>query len=503
MQDPQPFRLLAENVSKTYGAVRALSDVRFELKPGEVMALLGENGAGKSTIVKVISGLVKPDAGADITIDGSPADISTSALSQSAGIAVVQQEYSTVGTMSIAENLVLGQMNAPLWWGRAKLRAHATSLLQRVGLETLDPDTLIEELSVAEMQLIEIARVLARDAKIVIFDEPTAALSDAEIVRVLDVVKALAAEGRSIIYVTHRLGEVFQIADRVTVFRNGRSEAPCEIAGLDVDQVIAMMIGRQLGHMYPPRSAGIGEPVLQVTGLQAPGLKSAIDLQVRRGEIVGLTGQLGSGTQSFMQSLAGVESVLGGSATLHGRRVDLRSRKRGIASGIAYCSADRKRNGIFGGISILRNLSSPWLSRVSRFGFVNPRIEAQQARSNAEQFAIDVKRMQSSVGTLSGGNQQKVAVGKWLGIAPELLLVEEPTRGVDVGARAEIYRQLRELSDAGVAIIVSSSDTNEVFGLCDTIATFFKGEQTNIRPWSEWTEPDLVREVMQRKESVA
>jgi ribose transport system ATP-binding protein/rhamnose transport system ATP-binding protein len=264
MQDPQPYRLLAENVSKTYGAVKALSDVRFELKPGEVMALLGENGAGKSTIVKVISGLVKPDAGAEISIDGSPADISTSALSQSAGIAVVQQEYSTVGTMSVAENLVLGQMNAPLWWGRKKLRQHATELLQRVGLDALDPDTLIEDLSVAEMQLIEIARVLARDAKIVIFDEPTAALSDAEIARVLDVVKSLAAEGRSIIYVTHRLGEVFEIADRVTVFRNGRSEEPREIAGLDVDQVIALMIGRQLGHMYPDRSAGIGEPILQV-----------------------------------------------------------------------------------------------------------------------------------------------------------------------------------------------------------------------------------------------
>jgi ABC-type sugar transport system ATPase subunit len=252
--------------------------------------------------------------------------------------------------------------------------------------------------------------------------------------------------------------------------------------------------------MYPDRSAGIGEPILQVEKLQAPGLKGSIDLQVRRGEIVGLTGQLGSGTQSLMQSLAGVESVLGGRVLLNGNEVSLRGRNRGIRSGIAYCSSDRKRNGIFGGISILRNLSSPWLTRVSRLGVVNPRAEAERARANAEQFAIDVKRMQSSVGTLSGGNQQKVAVGKWLGIDPEVLLVEEPTRGVDVGARAEIYRQLRELSDSGVAIIVSSSDTNEVFGLCDTIATFFKGEQTNIRPWAEWTEPDLVREVMQRKE---
>ncbi|UOR01332.1 sugar ABC transporter ATP-binding protein [Leucobacter allii] len=496
----EPYRLLVEHASKTYGAVRALSDVRFELRPGEVMALLGENGAGKSTIVKMISGLVRPDAGAEISIDGVPTDISSNALSQAAGIAVVQQEYSTVGTMSIAENLVLGQRNAPRWWSRRRLRARASELLARVGLDALDPETLIEELSVAEMQLIEIARVLARDAKIVIFDEPTAALSDAEIARVLDVVKKLAAEGRSIIYVTHRLGEVFEVADRVTVFRNGRSESPRRIEDLDVDQVIALMIGRQLGHMYPPRSAGIGDPVLEVSGLRTDGLRGEVGFQVRRGEIVGITGQLGSGAQSLMESLAGVAHVLGGEVTLHGAAVDLRTRKAGIRAGIAYCSSDRKRNGIFGGISILKNLSSPWLDRVATAGIVSGRDEAARAQESAAQFAIDVQRMQSSVGTLSGGNQQKVAVGKWLGIEPAVLLVEEPTRGVDVGARAEIYRQLRELSDAGVAIVVSSSDTNEVFGLCDTIATYYKGEQTHIRPWTEWTEPELVKEVMHRKE---
>lgn len=242
------LRLRATGVSKTYGAVRALRDVSFELRAGEVMALLGENGAGKSTIVKVISGLVKPDTGT-IEIDGSPVDISTSPLSQKAGIAVVQQEYSTVGTMTIAENLVLGQSNAPAWWSRKRLAASARELLGRVGLDDLDPRTRIEELSVAEMQLIEIARVLARDAKIVIFDEPTAALSDAEIARVLNVVRRLASEGRSIVYVTHRLGEVFEVADRVTIFRNGESGAPIAIDQLDVKSVVEKIIGRELGDM--------------------------------------------------------------------------------------------------------------------------------------------------------------------------------------------------------------------------------------------------------------
>jgi ABC-type sugar transport system ATPase subunit len=494
------LRLRATGVSKTYGAVRALRDVDFELRAGEVMALLGENGAGKSTIVKVISGLVKPDTGT-IEIDGSPADISTSQLSQKAGIAVVQQEYSTVGTMTIAENLVLGQSNAPRWWSRKRLTANARDLLARVGLDSLDPRTRIEALSVAEMQLIEIARVLARDAKIVIFDEPTAALSDAEIARVLKVVRGLAAEGRSIVYVTHRLGEVFEVADRVTIFRNGESGAPIAIDQLDVKSVVEKIIGRELGDMYPAPAAQLGEVLLEVEGLDAPGLTAPVSLSVRAGEIVGITGQLGSGTAEFIQTLAGTHPRLSGTVTLQGRAVDLRSRQAGIRQGIAYCSADRKKNGIFAGISILRNLSSPWLDKVSTLGVVRAGRESEVATRTASQFAIDVKRMGSSVGTLSGGNQQKVVVGKWIGINPTLLLVEEPTRGVDVGARAEIYRKLRELCDQGLGIIVSSSDTNEVFGLCDTVATFYRGALTHVRPREEWTEPDLVKEVMHRTEA--
>lgn len=494
------LRLLVSGASKTYGAVRALRDVTFELRPGEVMALLGENGAGKSTIVKVISGLVKPDSGV-IEIDGERVDISSSQLSQRAGIAVVQQEFSTVGTMTVAENLVLGQSGAPKWWSRRRLAESARELLTRVGLDDLDPNVRIEELSVAEMQLIEIARVLARDAKIVIFDEPTAALSDAEIARVLDVVRRLAAEGRSIVYVTHRLGEVFEIADRVTIFRNGQSSEPIAIDELDVKSVVEKIIGRELGDMYPPPSAKLGEVLLDIEALDAPGLASPVSFSVRAGEIVGITGQLGSGTAEFIQTIAGIHPRLSGSVRLGGEDVDLRGRRVGIKQGIAYCSADRKRNGIFAGISILRNLSSPWLDRVASGGVVRGRRETELATRTASEFAIDVKRLSSSVGTLSGGNQQKVVVGKWLGIDPTLLLVEEPTRGVDVGARAEIYRKLRELCDQGLGIIVSSSDTNEIFGLCDTVATFYRGTMTHVRAKAEWTEPELVREVMHRSEA--
>lgn len=498
MKNQVPLRLRATGISKSYGAVSALADVNFELRAGEVMALLGENGAGKSTIVKVISGLIAPDHG-EITIDGEVAHIASVRASQEAGIAVVQQEFSTVGTMSVAENLVLGQSDAPGWWNPRLLIEQAKPILARVGLEDIDPRRLVDTLSIAEMQLLEIARVLAKDAKIVIFDEPTAALSDAEIVRVLDAVKRLASEGRSVIYVTHRLGEVFEIADRVTIFRNGRSAAPHSVSDLTVDLVVERMIGRELGHLYPPRSQSFGEPILETMGLKVPGIQGEINLAVRRGEILGLTGQLGSGASEILKAISGVADVLAGEVYLDGASVDLRGRRRGIGAGIAYCSPDRKKDGIFSGLSIQRNLSSPWLRRVSLGGFVKRAQETSEATRSASNFAIDTDRLNALVGTLSGGNQQKVAVGKWLGIRPRILLVEEPTRGVDIGARAEIYAQLRRLSDSGVGVIVASSDTNEILGLSDTVVTYYRGRQTANKPVQEWTEPALVREVMHRE----
>lgn len=492
---PEVLRLRMDGVSKQYAAVHALTDVHLELRAGEVMALIGENGAGKSTLVKILSGLVQQDTG-EIRIDGQPVDVHTSERSQSAGVAVVQQEYSSVRPMSVAENLLLGTAKGGAIWWPPRLRREARELLDNVGLEHVDPRTPVEQLSVAEMQLLEIARVLTRDARIIIFDEPTAALSDVEIERVLTVVRRLADQGRSVMYVTHRLAEVFRIADRVTVFRNGRSLPPVAADQLDVDSVITMMLGRDLGTMFPPRRTPSERLLLQVDELLVPGLAAPVSFSVRAGEIVGITGQLGSGANLAVQGVAGVLPVLGGTVRLDGQALPLTTRAAGIRRGVAYCSSDRKRDGIFGGVSIQRNLSSPWLTSVSRGGWVSTRAERDKATATSEDFAIDVRRIASAVGTLSGGNQQKVALGKWLGIQPSVLLVEEPTRGVDVGARAEIYAQLGRLCDAGMAVVVCSSDTAEVLGLSDTIATFYKGRLTGVRPHDEWSEAELVREVM-------
>jgi ribose transport system ATP-binding protein len=466
------------------------------LAPGEIMALLGENGAGKSTLVKVLSGLVVPDEGT-IEVDGTEAALHPSARSQELGIAVVHQEYSSVRTMTVAENLVLGQRDVPKLWLPGVLGRRAQRVLAEVGLGELDPRTPAEELSVAEAQLVEIARLLVRDARIFIFDEPTAALTDREIERVFKVIRRLASGGRSIIYVTHRLGEVFELTDRVTVFRNGRSLEPKPTSNLDVNGVIRLMLGRDLETMFPPRAAVAGEPALEVDGLLAPGLYEPVSFTARRGEILGLTGQLGSGASEAVQAIAGrIPRVAG---TIHVVGEELRARRHGdvVRRGVAYCSADRKRDGIFANRSLRENVSSPWLrSLAGPLGWVSQGAERERVSDIAGRFAVDTKRLGSAVGTLSGGNQQKVAVSKWLGIEPKVLLLEEPTRGVDVGARAEIYSSLRELCAAGLAIVVVSSDTSEVLGLCDTIATFYRGRLTAMAPQEQWTEEAIAREVM-------
>ncbi|HET7714688.1 MAG TPA: sugar ABC transporter ATP-binding protein [Bauldia sp.] len=489
---------MVRRLSKRYGNVQALAEVDFELGAGEVMALLGENGAGKSTLVKVLSGLVHPDSGT-IEIDGRVTDLFPSARSQAAGVAVVHQEYSSVPTMTVAENLVLGQAGVPALWWPGTLNARARKLLATVGLDHLDPRTVVEQLSVAEKQLLEIARLLVRDARILIFDEPTAALADREIERVLAVIRRLAGEGRSVIYVTHRLPEVFRIADRVTVFRNGRSLPARPTSELDVDAVITMMLGRDLDTMFPDRGTLGKEPLLRVEALLAEGLSEPVSFTVRPGEIVGLTGQLGSGASSVIEALAGVLPPQAGRVLLDGSEIPLRSRAATLSRGIAYCSADRKRDGIFAERPIRENLSSPWIRSVASGGIISPRRERDKAREIAARFAIDVKRLGSAVGTLSGGNQQKVAVGKWLGTQPKIMLLDEPTRGVDIGARAEIYQRLRDLCAAGLGIIVASSDTAEVLGLSDTIATFYRGRLTGMRPQAEWTEDALIREVMHQE----
>src|SRR5262245_2970121 len=333
------------------------------------MALLGENGAGKSTLVKILAGLVDPDDGT-ISIAGEALDPGSPGRSLAAGIAVVQQELSLVPTLSVAENVFLGGRNFAGPWTRGRLARRARPYLERVGLHGLDPHRLVESLSVAERQLVEIARLLARDARILILDEPTAALSDVEIERVKQVVRSLAAEGNAVIYVTHRLGEVFELANRVTVFRNGKSQPSVAVSRLSMDQLIERILGRPLEEMFPERSGGLGEPVLVIEGVETQGLSAPVDLTVHAGEIVGLGGQLGSGAGRLLRAVAGADAMSAGSVRVHDHLLRGHALRRAIRAGIVYCSDDRKRDGIFPARSVTENLSSAALWRVTPRGVV-------------------------------------------------------------------------------------------------------------------------------------
>ncbi len=492
-----PSVITMSDVYRSFGQVRALQGVDFELRKGEVMALLGENGAGKSTLVKILGGLIEPDSGT-ILIDGAAAHLGTPRRSREAGIAVVAQELSVIGPLSAAENIFLGGVRYTGPWSLRRLARAAKPHLDAVGLEDLDPRTPVESLSVAQRQLVEFARLLARDARILILDEPTAALSDNEIELVKRSVTRLAAQDYSVIYVTHRLGEVFEIAHRVTVLRNGHSLPPRPTSELTMAAVIEDIVGRPLEEMYPHKSARVGEVVLEVDGILAQGLTEPVTLRVRAGEIVGLAGQAGSGNGVVLRTIAGVIPAAQGRVRVGSKVLPpAHTLQRAIRAGVTYCSADRKLDGIFGGLSVTENLTSPALRRVSSGPWLSPRAERQLAAQLAERFAISSSRLTHRAGTLSGGNQQKVALGKWLGASPTVLLVEEPTRGVDVGARAEIYRHLRALADQGLAIVFASSDLDEVRGLSDTVGTLFRGRLVRTAAASTIAAADLLRDVTQ------
>ncbi len=464
-------------IRRNFGAIEALKGVSFELKGGEVMALVGENGAGKSTLVKIISGF-DPGYTGTIEVNGEAVTLDSPAKAESLGIAIAQQELSLIPTMTVAENIFLGDVNVQTWDSINSMAKRATPHLETVGLGHLDPTTRVDRLSVGEQHLVEIARLIARDARILILDEPTAALGEAESRRVLDRVKDLGKAGKSVIYVSHRLDEIFEICDRVTVLRDGRSQEAVDISTLNVDTLIERMLGRLLGDMFPGRPDIVGEqePVLEVENLWADGLVEPVNLTVRAGEILGLAGQLGSGSSYLLAAMAGARKTRGGKLKIGGKTFLPKNPGQAIRNRIAYCSSDRKKDGLYLELPIFQNFSAPALERVTQLGWLLRGKELDLSRNLAQDFALDVGRVSYDAQTLSGGNQQKVAVGKWMSIQPKVVLIDEPTRGVDVGARAEIYERLREMANAGVAVVFASTDLQEVTYLPDRIVTFYRGQ---------------------------
>ncbi|MDA9437699.1 D-ribose transporter ATP-binding protein [Bradyrhizobium sp. CCBAU 51745] len=491
----EPFLELVD-ISKSYPGVVALDHVGLAVSPGEVIALIGENGAGKSTLMKVLGGVVEPSGGR-IRVDGVERSALTVAEAIAAGIAFVHQELNLFDNLDVAGNVFIGR--EPVHGGplrlidRKALYARTQPLLDRLGAD-FAPDAPLAELSLAQRQLVEIMKALSLDARLVIMDEPTSSLTLSETDRLMRVIAALKAHGVSIIFITHRLNEVMQCADRAVVLRDGRMVGALTRAELSPAAMIRLMIGRDLKSLYVPPAAPPGEAVLDIVEAVTDTYpERTVSLSVRRGEILGLAGLVGSGRTELARAIFGVDPLRGGAIKLNGEAIRVTNPRAAIDHGIYLIPEDRKGCGLLLDVSIAENISLPDLASYLRFLLVNTAQETRNARIQREQLKIRAPDVATSVGSLSGGNQQKVVLAKWLSMRPKVLIFDEPTRGVDVGAKQEIYEMLRRLTDAGVAILMISSDMEEVIGVSDRIAVMHEGAISGFLDRSQFSEHNVLQ----------
>ncbi|MBH5397666.1 sugar ABC transporter ATP-binding protein [Bradyrhizobium sp. CNPSo 4010] len=491
----EPFLELVD-ISKSYPGVVALDHVSLQVSPGEVIALIGENGAGKSTLMRVLGGVVEPSGGV-IRVDGTARGSLTVADAIKAGIAFVHQELNLFDNLDVAGNVFIGR--EPVHGGplrlidRKRMYADVAPLLERLGCD-FAADAPLAELSLAQRQLVEIMKALSLDARLVIMDEPTSSLTLAETDRLMRTVAGLKAHGVSIIFITHRLNEVMQCADRAVVLRDGRVVGALTRAELSPAAMIRLMIGRDLKSLYVPPAAPPGDSVLDIVDAVTdtyPG--RAVSLSVRRGEILGLAGLVGSGRTELARAVFGIDPLRDGAIILDGEPIRIASPRAAIEQGIYLVPEDRKGAGLLLDVSITENISLPDLASYMRFWLVDTARENDNAVRQRERLKIRAPDVRTAVGSLSGGNQQKVVLAKWLSMRPKVLIVDEPTRGVDVGAKQEIYGMLRRLTDAGVAILMISSDMEEVIGVSDRLAVMHEGAISGFLDRSQFSEHNVLQ----------
>jgi rhamnose transport system ATP-binding protein len=467
-----------EHISKKFPGVQALSDVQFEVRPGEVHALLGENGAGKSTLIKIISGVHKPDTG-EMRIDGQRVSLNNPREAQAKGVATIYQELSLYPELSVAENIFMGHaprgLLGSIAWG--EMRKQARAMLDSLQITDLDVNARVGGLSVGKRQRVEIAKALSQNARILIMDEPTAALTEADVQRLFGIVRILRERGVGIIYISHRLEEVFTLADRVTVLRDGHYVGTKQVSEVNSDQLISMMVGRTIENLFPKLSVPIGAPVLQVNNLFRKPLCRGVSLTVHAGEIVGLAGLVGSGRSELAQTIFGFTPAQAGEIRIDGHATSIRNPGEAMRKGIAYVPEDRGTQGLIKQMRIRENVSLAVLRSLTFGGiFIDTKKEHELAEASIGQLSIRAYGDQQVVNKLSGGNQQKVVVSKWLASKPRVLIMDEPTRGVDVGAKAEIHRLISELAQGGLAILMISSELPEVLGMSDRVLVMREGK---------------------------
>ena len=484
--------LALRDADKSFGAVHAVINGMIELYAGEAHALVGENGAGKSTMVKILAGVYQPDSG-ELLIDGQPVTLHGPAGAQQAGIAVIYQEPTLFPDLSVAENIFMGRQ--PLAAGRRidrrRMHADAAALFARLGVR-LDPGRISRGLSIADQQIVEIAKALSLDARVIVMDEPTAALSLAEVARLFDVVRTLRAAGAAVLFISHRLEEVFAICQRVTVMRDGRHVLTSELAGLTADDLVRAMVGRTMTERAASERAAPGEVVLRVERLTREGVFTDISLDVRAGEIVALAGLVGSGRSEVARAVFGIDRYDAGRVVMRGRELRRASPTAAMAAGIGFVPEDRRQQGLVMDMSVQQNVALASLGRLRKGGLVRSAAERAFAADWAVRLNLKYGRLIDPVFQLSGGNQQKVVLAKWLGRQPALLIVDEPTRGIDIATKAEVHRLLTSLAGDGVAILMISSELPEVLLVGDRVLVMREGRLTAEFGHQEATEENIM-----------
>ncbi|HEX3315051.1 MAG TPA: sugar ABC transporter ATP-binding protein [Gemmataceae bacterium] len=489
--------LEARGIGKAFPGVQALADVALAVGPGEILAVCGENGAGKSTLMKILGGVQTPDAG-EIRIEGQPVKIRSVKEAERHGIVLIHQELNLATDLDVAGNVFLGReatWGGPLRLIHSRINPMAAELTGRLGL-ACSPRTRVADLAVGEQQLVEIARALSLKSRILILDEPTSSLTERETALLFKVLADLKREGISIVYISHRLKEIETIADRIVVLRDGRNAGELSRAEIGHDAIVRLMVGRQLKQFFQrsrPESQSDRPPVLEVCNLRwSPTQKTGIDLRLRAGEIVGMAGLIGAGRTETAETIFGVRRALTGSIAIDGRPVRIRSSAQAIAHGIFLVPEDRRIEGLILSDSVERNLSLPNLDLVSRLGFVLAAKQRSSATAMVDRLRVRTPSVRQEVGLLSGGNQQKVVLGKWLERTPRVLILDEPTRGIDVGAKSEIYALMDRLAAEGVAVLMISSDLEEILGMSDRVLAMHEGQLAGELARERMTEKSIM-----------
>ncbi|MEY8141195.1 sugar ABC transporter ATP-binding protein [Falsihalocynthiibacter sp. CO-5D18] len=478
-----------DGISKHFAGIHALTDVSFDIHAGEVHAMVGENGAGKSTLMRVLGGELRPDAG-HIKIEGDLVRLSGPTDAIGRGISIIHQEMALAPDLSVAENIFLGELPARINW--SKLRARARDLIQQLGFD-ISPSAIVSDLSVAHQQVVEIAKALSRKAKVIVFDEPTAVLSMGDAKRLLSIIDNLRREGVGIVYISHRLDEIFAISDRISVLKDGRNVATVKPSDVAVDELIRLMVGRPLSQLFGDKpKTTLGEEVLNVENLTLPNGVSGVSFKLHRGEVVGLGGLVGSGRTEVARAIFGADPIQSGTIQISGQPYTPRSPKEAVKRGVGLVPEDRKGQGVVLDMPIYQNATMANSSRVTRFGFYHSGRERNVVNGLIEKLRIKLAHMNDPVSSLSGGNQQKVVLAKWFNAGGDIIILDEPTRGVDVGAKTEIYSVIHRLAAEGKAVLVISSEHAELFGLCDRVLVMGEGKLRGELMPEEFTEEKLL-----------